>query len=343
MRNARRIAVLIILTAAGMAAGPVAADEISDFYKGKTVSFVVGHEVGTSNDLYARLAGRHLHRHIPGNPNVIVRNMVGASGLIAANWLYNIAPTDGTVIATFSNTALTDPLLGTTPARFEAPKFTFIGNLTENYSLCIASKASGIETVDDLLKSDTIFGVTAASGPFAKFTNAVKNILGLRIKIVAGYKGAAELKIAFQRGEVQGSCGVPHSLVTSNWRDDHESGAFRVVLQLNGKPLSWLKNVAHIDNYARSPEDNQLFDLLFRVNSLGRVYLAPPAIPMERRNALRSALMAMIKDPQFLTDAAKNQLDIIPMTGEEVEMRIVGVYASSPAVIKRAKAALRAD
>ena len=332
-----------VLSSAGFGGAPAAADAVADFYKGKTVSLVVGHETGSGYDVYGRVLARHLSRHIPGQPTVVVQNMVGAAGMIASNWLYNIAPRDGTVVATFSASPIAEPILGNPAARYEPAKFTWIGNMDESAGTCGVTKASGIATFDDLRTKETIFGATAQTGTFGKFALAVKNLLGAKYRIVSGYKGSADVKIALNRGEVHGICGLPLSTITSHWRDDYESGNFRPVIQLSGKKHPELKSVPHVDDYAKSPEDLQVFGLIFGMQALGRFYVSPPGLPAERRDALRSALAAAMKDPQFLADAARTKIDINPSGGAEVEAFVARVSASSPAVIERSKQALRAE
>jgi tripartite-type tricarboxylate transporter receptor subunit TctC len=322
---------------------PAAADEVADFYKGKTVSVVVGHETGTGFDIYSRALARYLGRHIPGNPNIVVQNMVGASGLAAANWLYNIAPKDGTVLMTFVHTAAFEPLLGNSAAKFDPAKMTWIGNMDEGIGICGVSKASGIDKFEDLLARETIFGATGATGPLGKYALAVKNLLGAKVKLVSGYQGSASVKLAINRNEVQGICGLSLSSVNSQWRDEVETGAFKVILQLSGKPQPSLKGVAHVDDFAKTAEDQQVFGLIFGVQALGRIYVSPPAMPADRKNALRSAFMATAADPEFLADAAKMQIDVVPATGAEVEAFIARVAASSPEVVERAKRATRHD
>jgi tripartite-type tricarboxylate transporter receptor subunit TctC len=315
----------------------------ADFFRGKTLALVVGHEAGSGYDVYARVVARHLGRHVPGNPNVVVQNMVGASGMVAANWLYNVAPKDGTAVATFSASPIAEPILGNPVARFSPAKFTWIANMDESAGTCGVSKASGIGKFDDLLQKETIFGATAATGTFGKFAQAVKSLLGAKLKIVSGYKGSADVKIALNRGEVHGICGLPLTTITSHWRDDYESGNFRPVIQLSAKKHPDLKGIPHIDDYAKSPDDLQVFGLIFGMQALGRFYVAPPGLAPERRDALRKALGATMADNQFLADAAKTKIDINPSTGEEVEAFVAGVSASPPAVIDRARQALRPD
>ena len=332
------------LVVVGLSAGPAAADEVADFYKGKTFTIVVGHEVGTGFDIYGRTLQRHLGRHIPGNPIIVVQNMVGASGINAANWLFNIAPKDGTVVATFVHTVPFEPLMGNAAARFDPAKYTWIGNMEESVAVCGVSKAAGIARFDDMRTKEAIFGATGATGPLVKSALAVKNLLGVKMKVVSGYQGSASVKIAIQRGEVQGICGLPMSTITAFWRDDYESGNFKPIIQISGrKGQEGLKDVPHVDDYAKSEDDRQVYGLIFGTQALGRIYVSPPAMPAARKAALRSALLATMKDPQFIVDAAKTQIDISPMAGEEVEAFIARLSAAAPAVVERAKQAFKAD
>ena len=337
-------AAVVSLVVAGLSAGPAAADEVAEFYKGKTFTIVVGHEVGTGFDIYGRTLQRHLGRYIPGNPIIVVQNMVGASGINAANWLYNIAPKDGTVVATFVHTVPFEPLMGNAAARFDPAKYTWIGNMEESVAVCGVSKGAGIAKFDDMRTKEAIFGATGATGPLVKSALAVKNLLGVRMKVVSGYQGSASVKIAIQRGEVQGICGLPMSTITAFWRDDYESGNFKPIIQLSGrKGQEGLKDVPHVDDYAKSEDDRQVYGLIFGTQALGRIYVSPPAMPAARKAALRSALLATMKDPQFIVDAAKTQIDISPMAGEEVEAFIARLSAAAPAVVERAKQAFKAD
>jgi tripartite-type tricarboxylate transporter receptor subunit TctC len=332
-----------LLLAVGVAPQGGVADEVADFYKSKPFTIVVGHEVGTGFDVYSRVLARHMGRHIPGNPGVVVQNMVGASGITPANWLYNVAPKDGSVIMTFVHTAAFEPIFGNSAARFDAAKFTWIGNMDEGVGICGVSKASGVTRFEDLLVKETVFGSTGATGPLGKYALAIKNLLGAKVKLVAGYQGSASVKLAMNRGEVQGICGLSMSSVTSQWRDELQSGVFKPILQLSGKPHPGLSGVAHVDSYAKTAEDRQVFGLIFGVQALGRFYGSTPGVPAERRNALRAAFMATMSDPQFQADAAKTQIDVNPMTGAEVEAFIASIATSPPEVVERAKHAAHQD
>jgi tripartite-type tricarboxylate transporter receptor subunit TctC len=342
-RTVSRAAAASIACAAALCALPAAADEVADFYKGRTFSIIVGQEVGTGYDIYGRALARHVGRHIPGNPNIVVQNMVGASGIVPAIWLYNVAPRDGTVMMTFVHTVPFDPLLGNAAAKFDPAKFTWIGNMDEGIGVCGVSRAAGVATFDELRVRETVFGGSGATGPLGKFALAAKNLLGAKIKLVSGYQGSASVKLAMQRGEVHGICGVSLSTLTSQWRDELESGAFVPLLQLSGKARPELKGAPHVDDYAHTADDRALFGLVFGMQVLGRPYVSPPEMPPARREALRAALMATMSDPQFLADAAKAQIDISAMTGQEVEAFIARVSGSSAQVVERAKQAYRHD
>src|SRR3954469_6585612 len=332
---------LLSTLCAMMLATPAMADEVADFYKGKTFTIVVGHEVGTGFDIYARTLQRHLGRYIPGNPVVVVQNMTGASGINAANWLYNIAPKDGTVVATFVHTVPFEPLMGNNAAKFEAAKFTWIGNMEESVAVCGLSKAAGIAKFDDMRTKEVIMGATGATRPLLKSALAVKNLLGVKMKVVAGYAGSASVKVAIQRNEVHGICGLPMSTIKSFWRDDYEAGDFRPIIQLSGRKQNEIRDIPHVDDYAKSDEDKQVFGLIFGTQALGRIYLSPPSMPVERRTALRNALLDTMKDPQFVADAVKTQIDVSPMSGEEVEALIAKLSSATPKVIERTKEAFR--
>jgi tripartite-type tricarboxylate transporter receptor subunit TctC len=329
-----------VIAAVGLfaaAAQPAAAGEVADFYKGKTVTIVVGHEPGTGFDVYARVLQRHLRPHIPGSPSVVVQNMPGVGGIAAANWLYNSAPRDGTVLASFVYTVPFEPLMANAAARFDPTRFNWIGNMEEGVAVCGLSKAAGVATFDEMRTTETIIGGASVNGALARSALAVKNLFGARMKLVAGYKGTASMKIAVARGEIHGVCGLLMSTITSTWREDYEAGNFRPIIQLSGRTR--VGTITHVDDFVKSDDDRQVHGLIFGAQALGKLYAAPPDVPAVRRDALRAALMATMKDPAFVAEAAKTQMDVSPMTGTEVEAFIAGLSAASPVVIARVKQA----
>jgi tripartite-type tricarboxylate transporter receptor subunit TctC len=314
------------------------ADNVADFYKGRTVSIVVGHEVGTGFDVYSRVLIRHMGRYIPGAPTMIVQNMLGASGVTSANWLYNVAPKDGTAMGTFAQTVPLEPLFGNQQARYDAARFIWIGNMESSIAICGVTKASGVQTFEDLRKREIVMGATGPTGPLVKSALAVKNLLGAQIRVIPGYKGSADVKLAMNRGEVQGICGLPWSTVKSFWRQELESGDFRPILQISGDKTPELPgNVTHYTDFIKTDENRQLFGLLFGVQALGRIYATPPDVPTDRVAALRKAFDETMKDKEFLADAEKTGIDIIPMNGAMVA-KMWAEFTSTPApIVEQAK------
>jgi tripartite-type tricarboxylate transporter receptor subunit TctC len=319
---------------------PARADDVAEFYKGKTITIIVAHEAATGFDVYARAFGRFLARRIPGNPGYIVQNMPGAGGVTAAAWLYNIAPKDGTTLGTIVHAVMLDHQLGDKRGKYEAAKFAFIGNMERSVATCVVTAKSGISSLDDLMKRESIFGGVSRAGALSQGTLALINLLGAKIKLVEGYKGSADLRLAMQRGEIEGMCGIPVSTLKSQWREDVDSGNIRPIVQLNDEPRPELKGTAHLYDHARSPEDRQVFDLIFGALVLGRIYLVPPGVPEARIAALRRAFDAAIADPEFLAEAAKAQLEISPQPGAEVAQLIERFTSAPQVVINRARQAI---
>jgi tripartite-type tricarboxylate transporter receptor subunit TctC len=342
MHRARAVA-LTMLALSAATSTIAAGEEAADFYKGRTVSIVVAHEVGTGFDIYGRLLARHLGRHIPGNPAIVVQNMVGASGITATNWLYNAAPKDGTVLATFVHTVPFEPLFGNAAARFDPARMAWIGNMEESLGTCGVSTEAGVASFEELRRKEVIFGATGATGPLGKFALAVKNLLGAKIKLVYGYKGSASVKLAIQRGEVHGVCALPVSTLKAHWRDELDSGHFKPIIQLSGKKSAELAGVPHVDDFARTEDDRALFGLIFGAQSLGRMFASTPGVPAERVAALRRAFAAAMADPQLLAEAKTAQTDIVPNTGEEVAALIARYSATPASVVERAKRAFDAN
>ncbi len=318
----------------------VCAQGVGDFYKGKTLTITVGIEQGTGFDLYGRALARHIGRHIPGNPTVIVSNMPGASGLIAFNWLANVAPRDGTVFATASFSVPFEPMFGNQGARFQAPQLGWIGNMDSGVSACLVRADSGVKTWSDIFTHQVTMGAAGRAGPISQAPRALIELGGAKINLVEGYVGTASIKLAMERSEVQGICGISLSTVRSQWQDLVESGIAKMVLQLGPKADPDLKGVPHIFEFARDEDERKLYNLIFGPQGLGRSFATPQGVPEERVQALRAAFTATMSDPRFLEDARNAKLDIAPQTGAEVQAFIEQLYNSPPALVERAKKVL---
>jgi tripartite-type tricarboxylate transporter receptor subunit TctC len=330
--------VIGVMLAAPACAEP--ATTIADFYRGKTINLVVGHEAGTGYDFFGRRLARHISRHVPGHPAIVPQNMPGAGGTRAANWLYNVAARDGTVLSVFAPETALKPIFGDAAANYEPAKFSWIGNIDESVATCTVSARSGIATLDALRSREALFGATGVAAPTSKFAYALINFIGARIKVVQGYKGSNDLRIALNRGEIEGACGPSYSTLRTQWKDDIDSGRIRVLVQFGLKPLPELKGAAHIYDYAATPELREIFDIAFGPHVLGRPVIAPPGVPAERTQALRDAFMATMAEADLRAELAKLGLAITPSSGEAVAA-LVARFASVPKrVIEKATAGL---
>lgn len=337
-------AIAFSLCLAVPASAAKAQDSVADFYKGKTLNIVVGHFVGTGFDLYSRLLIRFMGKHIPGNPDMTVRNMTGASGVTAANYLFNTAPKDGTTMGIFVYTVPLEKLFGNEQALFDPGKMLWIGNMEKASALCGVSKASGIKTFEELRNAnrEIIFGGTGATGPLVTNVNAVKNLLGARVKVIPGYNGVPAVKQAMLSGEVEGACAIYWSVATSTWKAELDSGTFIPVLQYSGDRLKQLPNITHIDDLSKTEEDRQVFHLAFKVAEMARNYAMPPGVPMERVTAVRKAFMDTMRDPVFMEEAKKMQIEPSSASGEEVEKAWESAAATPAPVVEKVKRALSA-
>jgi tripartite-type tricarboxylate transporter receptor subunit TctC len=332
-----------LMAAFGMAtlASPAAADAVADFYKSKQINLIIGFAPGAGYDTYARLLSRHYGTHLPGKPGIVVQNMPGAGSLKAANHLYNVAAKDGSVIGMFASSTAFEPLFGGEGAHFETAKFTWIGNMDESVGTCVAWQTSGIDKFDDLMVKDTIFGGSGPAAVTSQHALALKNLLGAKIKLVQGYNGAGDVKLAMARGEVQASCGFALSSIKSQHATEWKSGQFKIIVQLAIEKNPELAGVTHIYDYAKTDEMRQIFDLVFGRHVIGRPISAPPGIPEDRKRALRDAFMATMKDPAFLADATKLKLDVSASNGEGVEKLFARFFSYPKSAVDKAVASMR--
>jgi tripartite-type tricarboxylate transporter receptor subunit TctC len=337
----RHPAKLGALAAAVVLSAPAAAqtDPIAEFYKGRQINLVIAHEVATGYDVYARLLAQHMGKHIPGNPRFVPQNMLGASGINGANLLFNISAKDGSAIGTFAHTVPLDPLIGQGAAKFDPSKFNYIGNMEESVGVCAVWHEAGVSNLNDLIAKETRFGATATTGPPSQMAAALKNLIGGKVRLIHGYKGAPGVKLAIEKGEVAGICGLPMSTIRAQWSDVLDSGKLKPFVQLSG-PKGAVPGIEHVYDRAKSDEDRQVYDLIFGILRLGKIFAAPPGVPAERVKALRDAFNATMKDAEFLAEAKRIRIDISPATGEEVAAFIAGIYKSPPSVVERAKKAV---
>jgi tripartite-type tricarboxylate transporter receptor subunit TctC len=312
-------------------AAPAAADEVADFYRGRTISLIAGFNVGGGADAYARLIARHLGAHLPGNPGVVVKNMQGAGSALAANHIFNVSPRDGSEIGLFAGNIVVDPVIGGVAAKYDARKFNWIGAPASETSICVASPASAFKTIDDTFKTEMVTG-TAGTATY-DFPMVLNNVLGTRLKLVKGYAGSAALRLAMERREIGGFCGVGYSSMRTAGLTD---GKANILLQIALKPNPRLGDVPFVMNYAKREEDRQILRLVFGWGDLERPLAAPPGTPAERVRALRAGFDAALTEPALLTEAEQASLAIEPMRGAAIASFVEEVYRTPPAVAARA-------
>lgn len=328
----------ILLAACTLLATPAAAAD-DDFYKGKVITIVSGEPPGGATDAYARLLGPALARHLPGNPTVIVQSKPGASSMVAANYVYKIAPKDGTSLLMVLSQAIFASVFGSDGAVFSPTELTWIGNLDQATGTCSVLKGSGITSFEDLLKSTTLFGASAPSGVASQYPRSLNALFGTRIHVIHGYGGTGALLLAMQRGEIQGSCAFQLSALKSAFRTSYEAGELVPIVQFARKSPE-LAGVPHVLDLAHTEQDRQVFNLVYNRDILGRSVAAPPGLPPARVAMLRAAFDAAVKDPELIAAADRAGLPLIPMSGPQAEAFVHDMMSAPPQVVARARAAL---
>jgi tripartite-type tricarboxylate transporter receptor subunit TctC len=319
------------------------AQAAAPFYEGKSIKVIVGFSAGGGFDTYSRLISRHMGRHIPGNPSIVVENMTGAASLVAANHVYNVAKPDGLTILNFHGNQVINQVIGKPGIEFDARKFEYIGIPTQDNVACAFAKSSGITTFDALRNAKTpvkIGGVAPGDTTYntAKLLQAALN---LPIQLVAGYKGTAEVKLAAESGEVAGGCWQWES-IKSIWRQGLDSGNVFVVLQVNAKRHPELPKVPNAIEFAGSETAKQILKYGGHdPSAITRPYAVGPGTPKDRVQLLRKAFAETMTDAEFLADAKKSRLDTQPLTGAEVEKIVAQLFKIDPAVVNQLKEILK--
>jgi tripartite-type tricarboxylate transporter receptor subunit TctC len=333
----------LALTALTIWAGPVAADPVADFYRGKTLTCFIGYGVGGGYDLFARTISRHMPRHIPGNPTILPMNMPGASSMVLGNHLAKRAPQDGTAFGAVNSALVFDTLFAgaESKAQFHGPELTMIGNAVTSAAVLVAWHTTGVKTIADIRENPLIIGATSRTGDTYLLPLAVKNTLGLdKLKIITGYPGTREAAIALERGEIGGRVWDMEGIKAARpqWLKD---GSLNIVAQLAPRKMPEVPpEVALVKDYVSSDDDKKVLDVIFVSTILARPYIAPPNIPADRVKALRDAFMATMKDPEFLADTQKLQLTIDPTPGEEMERIVREAYALPEGIVAKVRRAL---
>jgi tripartite-type tricarboxylate transporter receptor subunit TctC len=329
-------ALLVVLLAAPAPA--------ADFYAGKTIDFLIGGDVGGGYDIYARVVARHLNRFVPGSPTIVPKNQPGAGSGRAASFLYGVAPKDGSTIGAVFPGVIMAPLLDDrAQALFDPTKFQYLGSADNATRVCISHERSRIKSFDDALKQKSIMGASAAGGSTRDYVNMLKKAAGAMFELVAGYKGTADIFLAMERGEVDGMCGLDWASLKSQRPDWVRNKTVNILAQVNLDPEAELTRlgVPQIWPFIRSADERKAVELIIGQQEFGRPYLAPPGVPAEPIRILRAGFTATMRDKDFLADAERARIDVVPSTGERVQQLVEQLYAAPKPIVERAKDLIR--
>jgi tripartite-type tricarboxylate transporter receptor subunit TctC len=310
------------------------------FYKDKTITLVTSTGVGGAYDVVARLIARHMARHIPGNPTIIVQNMPGGGNVLATNYMYNLAPKDGTAIATVHNAIPLQQALDTSGVRYDADKFNWLGSTGSQNEVILVWHTAGVQTIAEAMKKQVIVGGTGAAAGMTLLPVVINNLLGTKFKIVMGYRTSEDVNLGMERGEVQARAFSIGSIESQHpdWVTAHKT-AF--LAQSGAKRDKLLPDVPLLTELAKNDEQRQIFKLIASAPALGQPFLAPPGVPADRLAVLRNAFADTLRDPAFLADAAKIRFTIEPMSADEVAQIVHEAVHAPPEIVAAAKAAMR--
>jgi tripartite-type tricarboxylate transporter receptor subunit TctC len=339
VKKMKRYLLALLSAACICAAIPAGAQDAGSFFKGKQLRFVVGSAVGGGYDLFARIVARHMVHHIPGEPSIIVQNLPAAGGIVMINQLYAQGPKDGTVIGVPINGMPTAPML-MSGTQFDSSKLIWIGSTNREAYVAYIWHTVPIHDIRELAEKELTVGATTPGTTMVDFPLLINDVLGYKFKIVRGYGGTSQIDLAIERGELQGNGALGWASIKArqqHWLDDK---SIRVLAQYGLQRYQELPDVPTMLELAKDEPARQAMKMLFARTEYGRPYFLPPDVPADRVETLRRAFDATMKDPAFVAEASKLQLDVTPMTGEEVQ-NLVGELARTPAEItKRVRAAL---
>jgi tripartite-type tricarboxylate transporter receptor subunit TctC len=327
--------------ALGLAAAPATA---ADYYAGKSIDLVVGADAGGGYDIYARLVAKHMRRHIPGAPTLVVKNMPGAGSGRTALFISNVAPKDGSALGALMPGAIIGPLLeDKQETQFDPTKVIYIGTADSGVRVCTTYGNSRIKTFADAQAQKTILGASAAGGSTRDYAFLHNHTAGTKFEVVSGYKGTVDIALAMERGEVDGMCGWDWSSVKSQKSDWVRDNKMNVLVQVSLEPDAELtkRGAPPIWNFIKNDEDRKIAELVISQQVFQRSYIAPPGTPPEQIATLRTAFDATMADPEFLADAEKTRISIEPISGAKVQELVERIYATPKALVERAKQAIK--
>jgi tripartite-type tricarboxylate transporter receptor subunit TctC len=329
---------LLALAALFAFLGAGGADSVSDFYKNRSVSLVIGYSVGGGYDAYARLLARYIGKHIPGEPSIIPQQMTGAGSLRAANYIFSVAPKDGSVLGTFSRSMGIAPLLG--QADFDSRKFTWLGSVTDDDTTCVTWNTSPIKAWNDFLSKPFKLGGLGADSDPDIWALLYKNVFGAKAQLVTGYPGTNDVVLAMERGEVDGLCGLSWSTIRTRHAEWLANHSVNIIVQAALKKEPDIAFVPLATDLATTPEQRQIIRLLLASQAMARPFVAPPEIPEDRKAALIAAFDATMTDPDFLAEAQKLSFEVHPVNAATIDALLAEVYTTPKDVLGRATQAI---
>jgi tripartite-type tricarboxylate transporter receptor subunit TctC len=319
-----------------------AQDSVADFYRGKQVNIIVGSSAGGGYDTYARLIARHFGDHMPGNPEIVVQNMPGAGSGKAAGYIYSVAPKDGTAMAAVFPGVLLDPLIGDVQVQYDPKQLIYVGNANADIYICFLRSDAPAKTFQDTFSHEVILGASNAGGTTRDLPAMMNNLLGTKFRVVTGYAGSKEITLAIERNEVHGACGIGWTGLPKMHPDWFSKKLMNVIVQVDmkGHPDLNKIGVPLAVQFAKTDEDRQVIELIESQGVFGRPYIMPPGVPPERVAALRKAFVDTFNDPALKAEAARMELDLDYMSGDDLQALVAKLYALPPNIIARAKLAL---
>jgi len=326
---------LVALVAGVLSAVPAAAEGVADFYRGKQVILMVGSSPGGGYDAIARLVARHLANYIPGNPNIVVQNTPGGGSLTMTNRIYRVAPQDGTVIGLVQRGVLLAQLTKQPNVQFDVGKLNWIGSVSPEQSLVVASSSAPVKTLQDLLAMPLIVGGTGATSDLEASARLLNATIGTKFKIVSGYPGQADVVLAIERGEIQGTADWSWSEIRTRHADLLNAKKINILLQNTLRKIPELPDVPLAMDLIKDDTDRAMGELYFGVKEIARPILAAPGVPADRLAALRAAFMMLKDDADFRMDAQTIGVDVDPTPAAKIDAYVKLTTAASPEVVRR--------
>jgi tripartite-type tricarboxylate transporter receptor subunit TctC len=328
------VPVAVLAVGAAVLSSHAGADSVADFYRGKTINVYIGVNVGGGYDFEARLLARFMRAHIPGNPVLVPQNMIGAGGIKMANFLYSIAPQDGTAIGMFPNTLIAVQAVGTDGAQYDANRFSWIGSMTTSPLTFTTWQTTGVKTIEDARRRELTVAASNKGAITYTFPRMLNEFLGTKLKIVSGYQGNSTMVVAMERGEVDGVTNSWDSWKSLNpsWLTDK-----KINLLVQTEPKARDLDIPSVQELARNDEDRQVIALIISGDALGKPLAMTPNVPPERVKALRDAFDATVKDPEFIKAAAAARIEVNPIRGETLQSTVNRVLATPKHLVERAR------